>query len=83
MDKSNVTACQGQDYCKAALDTWTVSHATSYRRMQVPLRALKWRFNGGKSPTAADFRQGIDPFGMGGAWQGKSVVDFDALAIWY
>jgi|GEM_PF-6142945 len=56
MDKSNVTACQGQDYCKAALDTWTVSHATGYRRMQVPLRALKWRFNGGKSPTAADFR---------------------------
>jgi hypothetical protein len=75
--------CKNAQYCKVALAPWTVSNAASYRRMQVPLRALNYDFAKLPPPTAVDIQTGITEVGIGGSWSPGSTVDLDHLSIWH
>jgi hypothetical protein len=76
--------CADALYCLWGLQPWTISHAQSYRRLQIPLDQLVYQ-NGdsGVIATAADFASGLIEFNLGGTWLPNSSVSFDRVSVLY
>jgi hypothetical protein len=80
------TECGDAHYCTWGLQPFTVSNATTYRRMQIPVAVLSLQGVNGNTDASlplADLTSGVEEFALGGSWSANSKVSFDHVAIWY
>jgi hypothetical protein len=79
-------ACADMKFCLWGLQPWTVSHAKSYRKLQIPLRMLLLQDSVGDSDATATetgFASGLMEFALGGSWLPGTTVSFDRVTIRY
>jgi hypothetical protein len=75
--------CDAQ-FCLWGLQPWTISHAQSYRRVQIPVGMLLGRAGiSDAQATLAGFSTGLIEFALGGTWFAGTTVSLDRIVVLY